>query len=78
MRGSVGRCNVDDPEEQQDTLARVHWAGRSGSVTTFGLVCVGALLRLVWRVSIPFTLFGAGLALLAGDVWLSRLAPPGI
>jgi signal transduction histidine kinase/CheY-like chemotaxis protein len=66
---------VDDAEGQQDTLAHAHWGGRSGIVTTLGVICIGILLRLVWRVPVPLTVFGAGLALLAGDVWLSRLRP---
>jgi len=50
-------------------------AGGTGAAITMGMLCIGVLLRVLWRLPIPLTVFGAGLVLLAGDVWLSRMPP---
>jgi signal transduction histidine kinase/CheY-like chemotaxis protein len=48
-------------------------AGGTGAALAIGTLCIGVLLRAVWHLPIPLTVFGAGLVLLAGDVWLSRM-----
>lgn len=50
-------------------------AGGTGTFIAAAMLGIGVLLRLVWQVPIPLTAFGAGLVLLAGDVWLSRIEP---
>jgi signal transduction histidine kinase/ActR/RegA family two-component response regulator len=71
----VGARVVQDPTEQQDTLARLRMAGGTGTIIAAAMLGIAALLRVVWRVPIPLAAFGAGLILLAGDVWLSRITP---
>jgi signal transduction histidine kinase/CheY-like chemotaxis protein len=64
---------VDDPREEQETLARLRMSGASGTAITIGMLCVGALLRAAWHVPIPVPVFAAAIALLIGDICLSRL-----
>lgn len=64
---------MDDPRQEQETLARLRMSGSSGTVITIAMLCVAALLRAVWRVPIPLTVFAAASGLLAGDIWLSHV-----
>jgi len=57
------------PEALTSTRAKY---STSVPVTLF-VVCTFALARVVWRLPIPLTVFGAGLVVLAGDVGVSRL-----
>jgi len=62
-----------DQEQQQDKLARIRMAGHTGIIITVAMLALALLLRIGWRLAIPLTVFGAGIALFAGDALLSRL-----
>jgi len=65
---------VRDPEPHE-TLARAELTGGNDVLVTSGILGLGALLRALWHLPIPLSVFGAGLMLLAGDLWLRRLPP---
>ncbi|UCH34247.1 MAG: response regulator [Armatimonadota bacterium] len=66
---------MHDPGQQQDAVARLRMSGGNGAVVVVGMLLIGVLLRLVWHLPIPPSVFAAGLALFAGDVWISRVRP---